>query len=84
VKDLLEHNADPNAAGRDGRTPLMHAVLNGEKEVVELLIAHKADLNARSNEAHNEGQTALHFVARLSKNRNLIGIAEILLNAGRT
>ena len=40
-----------NAKGRDGRTPLHHAASSrsGRTEIVELLIAEGADVNAKTN-----------------------------------
>ena len=43
---LLEHGADPNAAGA-GYTALHAAVLRGDLEAVETLLAHGADPNTR-------------------------------------
>ncbi|HAH99501.1 MAG TPA: hypothetical protein DCO70_09190 [Verrucomicrobiales bacterium] len=42
---------DVNAKGRDGRTPLLHAASsrNGRTEIVELLIAEGADVNAKNS-----------------------------------
>ena len=42
---LLEHGADPNAAGA-GYTPLHAAVLRGDRALVKALLEHKADPNA--------------------------------------
>jgi len=46
VKLLLDRDADPNRPGVGGTTALMWAVPNVEK--VQLLIAHGANVNARS------------------------------------
>ena len=43
AKWLLEHGVDPNTAGlRDARTPWESAVLSGNVEIAELLLAHGA------------------------------------------
>ena len=36
-----------NAKDKDGGTPLLHATLRGHREIVELLIAKGADVNAK-------------------------------------
>ncbi|MFA5999286.1 MAG: ankyrin repeat domain-containing protein [Candidatus Babeliales bacterium] len=43
---LLENGANPNAADRNGRTPLYVAVLYGHTKMVRRLLDAKADLNA--------------------------------------
>src|SRR5205809_518438 len=40
---LLEHGADPNAAGADGRSPTRLATAAGRPELLELLRRHGAD-----------------------------------------
>jgi ankyrin repeat protein len=44
-----------------GDTPLHWAIVNDHKEVVELLLANKADVNARDNQGH--GATVLQMAA---------------------
>jgi ankyrin repeat protein len=48
VRALLERGADANGHATDGLTPLMCAALCGIPEVVSLLIAAGADVNAVS------------------------------------
>jgi uncharacterized protein len=55
VKLLLDHKADPNAAGRDAATALMLAAENNQPEIVKLLLDRGADPNRQD---HN-GWTAL-------------------------
>jgi ankyrin repeat protein len=68
-------NADPFLAdrgdGQNGR-PLHWAVEHGTKDMVELLLAHGADVNARNGEF---GVTPLHYVASSE-------VAELLLAHG--
>jgi ankyrin repeat protein/uncharacterized protein YecT (DUF1311 family) len=45
---LLEAGADPNATADDGRMPLHFAGFNGDAPMARLLIAHGADVNART------------------------------------
>jgi ankyrin repeat protein len=47
VKMLLDLGLDPNAANKDGRTPLMGAALKGRNEVVQLLVDRGAKLDQR-------------------------------------
>lgn len=47
VKMLLDLGLDPNAANRDGRTPLMGAAMKGRNEVVQLLVDRGARLETR-------------------------------------
>ena len=56
VERLLDAGASPNAALKMGEQPLMTAARGGVVEVVELLLEHGADVNARELE---RGQTAL-------------------------
>jgi uncharacterized protein len=49
IKSLLDHKADPNAAGRDGTTALMLAAENNQPEIVKLLVGRGADPNKQDN-----------------------------------
>ena len=57
---LLTYHADVNAKDQDGATPLHWAVKNGHKDVVELLLASNADVNAKESKV---AKTPLHFAA---------------------
>jgi len=59
-------------------TPLMNAAYNGQKEVVELLIANGADVNAKSVGGNNEGSTALMFAAQAGQKE----VVELLIAKG--
>ncbi|SRR6266511_627838 len=69
--------ADANIKDQDGRTPLMHAVLDEDADpaLVKLLIARGADVNAVEAE---QKWSALHFAARDKKE----AIVRSLLEAG--
>jgi serine/threonine protein kinase len=54
---LLRWGCDINAADRDGRTPLMYAVLYNRHTAVRLLVENGANLSARDN----QGATALEM-----------------------
>jgi ankyrin repeat protein len=58
MKHLFNSGADPNAANPAGATPLIWAA--GDLEKVKLLVAHGADIKARSK----EGRSAIHVAAR--------------------
>ena len=53
---LLNHGADIN--GGDGFTPLMGAAVQGEEEIIELLLSKGANPNLKDSEEH----TALDFI----------------------
>jgi len=59
---LLDHGAKPDARDTDGKTPLMFAVLRGDKDSAALLLANKADVNAASK----DGTTPLHLAVALN------------------
>lgn len=63
-----------DAVVSDGSSALFYASLKGKVEIVELLIAHGAEVNRRNG----EGQTALHWS---SQNRH-IEVARVLLVHG--
>ena len=72
VKQYLDGGGDVNAKDDfDGRTPLHYAVQLGHKEIVELLIANDADVNAKNK----YGETPLLSAATK-------GIAELLIAKG--
>jgi len=61
VRALLKHNPDlVSTRDSTGRTPLHFAAYEGHEDVVELLLAHGADVNAKAD----NGETPLHFAAR--------------------
>jgi cytohesin len=72
VKQYLDGGGDVNAKDDfDGRTPLHYAAQLGHKEIVELLIANDADVNAKNK----YGETPLLSAATK-------GIAELLIAKG--
>jgi cytohesin len=70
VKSLLKDNADLVFSRDDsGDTPLHWAVSKGHKEVAELLLANKADVNAKNN----VGETPLFSAASKEMAKLLLG-----------
>ncbi len=63
-----------DVASADGQTPLMIAVSNKRKELVDLLLEGGADVDA----ATGYGGTSLHFAAH----RSLVDVVRALLEAG--
>lgn len=77
IRWLLEHGADPNLAwGEEGEAPLHVAAQKWDVAMVELLVAHGADVHARRRDGLNP-----HTLAEMSGNH---GIAEWLLAHGAT
>ena len=73
VKALLKGNPD-SVSSKDenyGATPLHFAAYAADKDVVELLLANKAEVNAKDN----EGKTPLHIAAGFGRK----DVAELLL-----
>ena len=56
---LLQKKENPNIADADGRTALMHAAMNGNVEIVRLLL----DNGAKATATDSAGSTALHWAA---------------------
>lgn len=52
IKKLLEKGADPNYMGELGKTPLHMAVIDQNKELIELLLEHGADISIRDTDKH--------------------------------
>jgi len=74
IKQLLSENPELiNAKNNSGSTPLYYAILNNQKEMVELLVESGADVNAKNN----YNQTPI----KASYDRNN-EIKEYLLNHG--
>jgi ankyrin repeat protein len=67
-----------NAIGNQQRTPLHYAAAYGKTEMVELLIAYHANLNAQSQEENHEGYTALHYATA----HNHVEVVKALIKAG--
>jgi ankyrin repeat protein len=75
VTALIARGADVNEYDSLGGTPLHDAAWSGEARIVELLIEHRANVNARHKEA---GSTPLHYAALMDRRE----VAQILLAHG--
>jgi ankyrin repeat protein len=58
VRMLLDLGLDPNAANKDGRTPIMGAALKGRNEVIQLLVDRGAKIDARDKGSRDTGNAA--------------------------
>jgi ankyrin repeat protein len=61
---LLEHGANPNLRNKTGSTPLDDAALSGNKDLIEMLLAHGADLSAQDPESKS---APLHYAASFGR-----------------
>ncbi|MEO1376375.1 MAG: ankyrin repeat domain-containing protein [Cyanobacteria bacterium J06635_10] len=57
-KFLIAKGADVHSRDKHGQTALHYAVLNHEKEIIELLLSHQVDINAKDK----FGNTPLHLM----------------------
>jgi len=74
VQAELDKGADVNAKGNRGDTPLHEASDHGKTEIIELLIAKGADVNAIIVSGRNQGKTPLDLteltkLQRLAKSK---------------
>jgi ankyrin repeat protein len=72
---LLAAGAAVDGADRDGMTPLMWAANGGSVLLVEWLLAHGANVHAKTTEKHNCKRTALMYAQG-------IAVVQVLLDAG--
>jgi ankyrin repeat protein len=70
VRVLLEHGADVNVRGRHGYTPLIHAALKNDAEIVRILVEAGADVNVRAD----SGETPLLLSLRRYNSVELVSL----------
>jgi ankyrin repeat protein len=75
---LLDHGADTEAKGEQGKTLLMLACERKDKLTVDLLLSHKANVNAKGNP---KGLTALHFAVFSLFNGADVEVAQEIIEA---
>jgi ankyrin repeat protein len=76
AEELLNYGASPNAKSSNGRTALHQAASQGATKVIEVLLAHKADINMPDD----RGYTPLHAAVQYRIGK--INVAELLVNNG--
>jgi ankyrin repeat protein len=72
---LLAAGAAVDGPDRDGMTPLMWAANSSAVKLVEWLLAHGANVHAKTTEKHNSDRTALMYASG-------IAVVQVLLDAG--
>jgi ankyrin repeat protein len=75
IQALLEKGADVNARNIDGDTPLLMAVADENRDVIELLLDH----GARADAAANGGYTVLTNAVQCNTS---LGVLDLLLDHG--
>jgi len=79
AKLLLANKADPNIGDERGLTPLYYAALMDRKDMLELLLAHGANVNAPGKQGSGSvGETPLYIAAC----NGLADVAKVLLAHG--
>lgn len=80
LQQLLQAGADANARDAEGQTMLMRAADRGDLKGVELLLAHGAQVNAKTavNQDGRGAHTALHDAMRL----DAVDVVDALFTAG--
>jgi ankyrin repeat protein len=74
VSLLITNGGHVNSVGPEGRTPLQDAIASGAVLITEMLLRHKADIQARTS----SGRTPLHQAASVGDAR----LVELLLTNG--
>jgi hypothetical protein len=75
VRLLLQHGADLEARSKTGMTPLLQQVLQGNPDIIPVLLAAHPDLTARDYEHHMNA-------VQWAESMNQLGTARFLRDAG--
>lgn len=59
---LIEYGAKLDVVDSDGRDPIMHAIINNNTMVVEILLENKKALHINLNNRDKAGKSACHYV----------------------
>ncbi len=79
MRILLQNGADVNAIGKGGCTPLHLSVMQGNKDIVELLLDKKADVHLKCFYGLRNGYTALDIAMANQDKKIFKKIIELLL-----
>ena len=78
VKAEVSSGTAVNASDADGHTPLTAAAYVGNVEIVEYLLAHKADVNA----ANGSGETSLFEAIKNADEDGSVAVSKVLITHG--
>ncbi|MEO1376511.1 MAG: ankyrin repeat domain-containing protein, partial [Cyanobacteria bacterium J06635_10] len=77
VQFLIAKGADVNRINFEYQTPLHYAAINYQKEIVEVLLSHQANVNAKDK----FGNTPLHLISQINqKTRKNLDIKSLINN----
>lgn len=77
IRWLLERGADPNARRKNGGTALMHAALNGDSPLADLLLRSGADVRLQLD----RGETAMTLAQKCANRRHGEEVLQLLTDA---
>lgn len=78
AKMLLESGADPARKQHGGYTPLHEAAINGNYEIVKLLLEHMCVINTRNDEGETPLDLTMAHAEDLGLSRNRENVANLI------
>jgi len=84
LQKMIEQGADVNAKDKDGRTPLMYAVMYNRKEFISILLENGADVNAFDRTGWTVLKYAEDYGRKDIEEQLLAAGADIEYGTGRT
>jgi len=85
IKLLIRHGSKVDVKDQEGWTPLHQAAGNGSIEIVQLLVANGADINAQTTDGRKPMDEALKMTSIQHKlDLRLLEVADLLLKKGTT